>query len=304
MVLLAHQAEPFLDTLLADWFATLDSLQRDYEVLLVDDGSTDRTGELAESLKERYGRLLVFRHPTHQGEGAALRTGIVVARFPLLAYARLDPRYHPADLAKLLKEIDKVHIVSGYRAGRRPPLFWRLTGLLWRGLNRIVFGHAPSPLPGWLGWKNHAERFLVRALFGVRNQDVACPYRLIRREALVRIPLQSNGTFAHVEILAKANFLGLYLAEEVPLGEPDRPVPAEPLEKEEIRQLFTEGKRVFKQPDFSLTQPDENKRSASAAPSGEELREENKGQEPSSPPSTPPEVVNEGSANGAGERNG
>ena len=83
---------------------------------------------------------------------------------------------------------------------------------------RVVFSAAPSPLPGWLGGKGHAARLLARVLFGVRNRDVLCPYRLMRREIFARIPLQSDGPFVHVEVLAKANFLGCILAEDVPLG--------------------------------------------------------------------------------------
>jgi glycosyltransferase involved in cell wall biosynthesis len=307
VVLLAHNAGSFLDSLLASWFATLDGLQRDYEVMLVDDGSTDRTGERAEALKERYSRLQVFCHPTHQGEGAALRTAFAAARLPLLFYARFEPRYRPADLPLLLKEIDKVHLVSGYRAGRPLPLFWRAAGLLWRGFSRVVFGHAPSRLPGWLGWKVHAERLLARAFFGVRNQDVACPYRLLRREGLVRIFLQSNGLFAHVELLAKANFLGLYLAEEVPLGDRNRPVKAEPLSKEEVRQLFAEGTRVFKHPDFGPVRLVEEKAASPLASPEKGMEGEGEQAAAATTPSSPnplPDGAKGESARGASDGNG
>ena len=82
---------------------------------------------------------------------------------------------------------------------------------------RVVFSAAPDPLPGWLGTNGHAARLLARVLFGVRTRDVLCPYRLLRREIFARIPIQSRGPFAHVELLAKANFLGHMMGEELPI---------------------------------------------------------------------------------------
>ncbi len=150
---------------------------------------------------------------------------------------------------RLLAVIDPVHLVSGYRAGRPVPMFWRTVGLLTRILCRIVFGAAPAPLPGWLGVNGHAARLLARVLFAVRNRDVLCPYRLARREIFARIPLQSDGPFVHVEVLAKANFLGCVLAEDVPLGDAQRPVRAEPRDGPGDG-FIKECMHVFDRPDF------------------------------------------------------
>jgi glycosyltransferase involved in cell wall biosynthesis len=248
VVLLAHNNAAHLETVVADWVTFLNGLDRDYELLLVDDGSTDRTAELATALSEKFQRVRVLRHPAHKGEGASLRTAFAVARHPLVAYAPCDPLYQPADLKRLLQAMDPVHLISGYRAGRPVPRAWRMAGALLRGFSRWVLSHPLTPLPGWLGWKGHAGQWLVRVLFGVRNRDVLCPFRLLRKEILARIPLQSDGPFAHVEILAKSNFLGHILGEEIPLGDRNRPVPAEP--RGTIGQYFREGYRVFSHPDF------------------------------------------------------
>jgi glycosyltransferase involved in cell wall biosynthesis len=249
VVLLAHNDAAHLEKVVSDWLAYLDGLQREYEVILVDDGSTDGTGGRAAGLAERRGRLHVIRHPTHQGEGAALRSGLARARYPLVFYTLCDPRYRPNDLEKLLKHIDQVHLISGYRAGRPVPLFLRAAGLFWRVVCRVLLSYKPERLPGWLGWKGHAGRMLVRVLFGVRYHDVACPYRLFRRDILPRIPIQSHGSFAHVELLAKANALGHYLGEEVPLtsASPEA-TPGHP--GDSIGQLFAEGYRLLNHPDF------------------------------------------------------
>jgi glycosyltransferase involved in cell wall biosynthesis len=232
----------------ADWVTFLNGQERDYELLVVDDGSSDRTAELAESLHRRFQRVRVIRHRKHQGEGAALRTGLREAQLPLIAYAPCDPAYRPGDLKRLLQDIDSVHLLTGYRAGRPVPALWRITGAIWRMLWRLLLSHTLTPLPGWLGWRGHAGQWLVRILFGVRNRDVLCPVRLLRREILVRLPIQSDGPFAHIEILAKANFLGHLLGEDVPLGDRQRPLPVPA--RAPFRQYLREGYRVWSHPDF------------------------------------------------------
>src|SRR5271166_5825187 len=128
VVLLAHDDEPYLEAVLAEWSALLDGLNRDYEIVLVDDGSADRTGPLAEELAARWPRLRVLRHTEPRGPGAALRSGLALATRPLLFYTTADRQYQPADLKRLLAEIDKVHLVSGFRLWQPVP-----RGLRWLG---------------------------------------------------------------------------------------------------------------------------------------------------------------------------
>jgi hypothetical protein len=247
VVLLPSDAKAPPEAVVADWVTFLNGLDRDYELLVVPAGEGRDGGAAGGSLRG-FQRVRVLRPPGRRGEGAALRAALAEARFPLIAYAPCDPRYRPGDLKRLMQDIDQVHLVSGYRAGRAVPAFWRAVGAACRAASRVVFSHPLTPLPGWLGWKGHAGQWLVRALFGVRNRDVLCPFRLLRREILARIPIQSDGPFAHVEILAKANFLGHVLGEDVPLGDRQHPVPAEP--RAGFRQYLREGHRLLSHPDF------------------------------------------------------
>jgi glycosyltransferase involved in cell wall biosynthesis len=273
VVLLAHDDAPHLEAVVAGWVTYLNGLGRDYEVLLVDDGSSDGTAALLDVLASRHGRVQVWRHADPRGEGAALRTALAAARHPLLFYTPCKPEYRPADLQRLLTkrrspkeklEIDQAHILSGYRAGVPVPRFWRGVGLLWRVLCRVVFAYAPPRLPGWLGWRGHAGRLLARALFCVPYHDIACPFRLLRREIFARIPLQSDGPFVHVEILAKATFLGHVLSEELPLAV--RPAPWDARPGGGWRQVLAEGYRLFNRPDFGPPVPAEAPAPAEAGP--------------------------------------
>ena len=103
------------------------------------------------------------------------------------------------------------------------PLVLGIPGWVWRLFCRLVFGYAAAAVAGLAGLAGHAGRLLARILFGLRYHDVACPFRLIRRDIFARIPIQSDSPFVHVEILAKANFLACLMAEEVPLPLTPRP---------------------------------------------------------------------------------
>jgi hypothetical protein len=91
---------------------------------------------------------------------------------------------------------------------------------------------------------------------GVRYYDVACPFRLVRREIFTRIPLQSTGPFVHVELLAKANFLGHVMGEtEVPLPAGHHPPVGEPRPGGSWQQTWAEFRRVLTTPDFGPAAP-------------------------------------------------
>jgi glycosyltransferase involved in cell wall biosynthesis len=262
VVLLAYQAAAQVKNVLGGWIRFLDGLGREYELILVDDGSSDATVERARQVGERHPQLRIVALEQSRGEGVALRAALAEARHPLLFYTLCDPRYRPADLEHLLArrveafdgevskgqepEIDHVHILSGFRAGWPVPLPWRMIGWLWRAFFRVVFTYSPQPLPGWLGWRGHLGWLLVRIVFGLRTRDVLCPFRLVRRSIFTRIPIQSDGSFVHIEILAKANFLGCVLADEQSLE-----VPAGPTRNgKPDSTLWRDGWRVFRNPDF------------------------------------------------------
>jgi hypothetical protein len=104
-----------------------------------------------------------------------------------VCYTTCDHQYQPQDLDRLLKGIDEVDLLSGHR-----------TDSAGRDLRTA---------------RDRVYRWLVRVLFAVRLTDPSCLFLLARREIFPRIPIQSDGPFAHVEVLAKANFLGLVMNE-------------------------------------------------------------------------------------------
>src|SRR5262249_27245065 len=154
----------------------------DFDMVLVDDASTDRTASLAETLAARHSAVRFLRHEARRGFGACLRTGLQNSRHPLLVYSVCDNQYQPSDLKRCLKWIDKVDLVAGCRTVR---------------------GAMVS-----LSWPELWRRWLIRRAFGLHLRDIDCLFLVARRCIFGRISIQSDSLFAQVEILAKANFLG------------------------------------------------------------------------------------------------
>jgi glycosyltransferase involved in cell wall biosynthesis len=205
-----------LDPIVENWLRALRRLERPVELIIIDDASTDDTGTVADKLAARHPEVRVLRHDARRGFGACLRTGLAAARHPLVFYAACDYPYPPADIPKLLEVIDTLDLVSGCRTEPVPAWLRRL-GAAYRLLVRVVFGIAPEPRPGWRGWRAWRRGVRLRLLFGVRLWDPYSAFKLFRRSVLDRLPIQSDGDFVHAELMAKANFLGCYMA-EVPIG--------------------------------------------------------------------------------------
>jgi hypothetical protein len=213
VILPARNAGNDVDEVVGAWAKVLGSLEREYEIILVDDASNDDTRLRVESLLKTFPRVRLLQHPQRRGLGAALRSGIGAAQHPLLFYTTCDRRYHPDDLRRMLKEIDKLDVVAGYRVGGSIPVWIAWLGGIKRFLVRVFLGMGLERRDCWLGWTGYKRRWAARWLFGLRLRDPECAFCLFRREFFRRIPIHDDGDFALIEILAKANFLGCLMAE-------------------------------------------------------------------------------------------
>lgn len=232
------------DEVVAAWSRFLDSLKREHEILLV---SPIADSQLARVGPDSRSALRVVALDRDAGPGAALRAGLAVAQYPLLFYTIANKDFQPNDLQLLLDRIDKVELVTGYRVWRTRP-WW----LIWLDrvhclLMRVFLGMAREPRTAWIGWQGLGRRLLARWVFGVHVQDPECPFRLFRRAIFERMPLQCDGTFVHVEVLAKANFLGCWMSEVPVTWLPTVQALADPAE---ARRTRTEMVRLFRHPEF------------------------------------------------------
>ncbi len=160
----------------------------DYEVLIVDDASTDATGKIADELAACDPRVRVVHHAVNRKLGGSVRTGLAEATSDLVLYTDADMPFDLADLGKALRllRVYDADIVSAYRFDR--------TG---EGARRSAY--------------SHLYNLLVKSLFGLRIRDVNFAFKLIRREVLENLDLVSEGSFIDAELLAKAQRRGYYI---------------------------------------------------------------------------------------------
>lgn len=187
LVLPAFNEEAGLRQAIAEADDALAALCADYEVLVVDDGSRDRTHEVATDEATRRPHVRVLRHEVNRGYGAALRTGFESARFDLVAFTDADCQFHLEDLGRLLPLTADAPVVVGYRVDRQDP--WRRR-FLSRGYN-----------------------LLARTLLGTTVRDIDCALKVFRRDALAGILPESRGFFVNTEMLTRARQHGLKIAE-------------------------------------------------------------------------------------------
>ncbi len=193
----------------------------------------------------RLGRPIEFHVVVEQSLGAALRAGIELATQPLVLLIVPDFAYRPGDVRAILEAINEADMALGVRLGQTRTTFQSAASRIGRWISRVVFGIDTGEPKAWYGfpaWRTHWRR---RIRFGMRVQDPVCGLRLVRRELLERCPIQSDGSFALVEMIAKINFAGGLLV-EVPLGKPSDlptmlPYPA----------VSTDERNVFRNPTFA-----------------------------------------------------
>jgi glycosyltransferase involved in cell wall biosynthesis len=212
-----HNQAQIIQQSVQAWLQLLRQLGRPFEFILVDDSSTDQTGSLAQNLANQNPEVVLIQEPSASGFGAALRTALAKAQYPLFFYTSFDYPYAPSDLRKLLDRIDNVDLVCGYRSAQRLPTLARLAQALVNVIAFVLIGLKRDNHPGWLGWKTRVYHWFVRILLGVHVTDVDSAFKLFRREIFARIPLQSDGVLVHTEIIAKANFLNCWI-DEIPIG--------------------------------------------------------------------------------------
>ena len=160
----------------------------DYEVIVVNDGSTDGTAAALDQLVSTNANVRVVLHEQNRGYGAALRSGLKAASKEFIFYTDGDGQYDVGELPRLLASMTPaVDVVNGYKISRADSQYRRLLGALY----------------------NRAARWLFR----LPIRDVDCDFRLMRRVAVQSLSLQSNGGAICVELISKLHAAGSEFAE-------------------------------------------------------------------------------------------
>ena len=202
---------------------------RPFEVIVVDDGSSDRTGAIADELAGAHPTVRAIHHETNRGYGAALRSGFLAATQPLVFYTDSDNQFQVEEIDRLLARIDDADIVTGYRLRRQD--------------NRL------RKVAAW-GYRRFSH-----TVFGIWVRDVDCAFKLYRRTVFDKVIIQSDHYFVDTEVLAKAAFVGL-LIDEVGVTHLPRRAGQTKVHLSDVLRTLREAWHVFNHPTFpDLTPP-------------------------------------------------
>lgn len=172
-----------IPALVKESFLTLRRTASRYEVIVVDDHSSDGSVELLNKLQKRYKKLKVIFHQQNQGYGAALRSGFRASIYNLIFYTDGDGQYDVRELPIMLGLMTPdVNFINGIKLSRNDPTY------------RIVIGNIYS--------------FVTRWFFWLPIVDVDCDFRLIRKSLVRRLNLKSNSGSICIELVKKAQRSG------------------------------------------------------------------------------------------------
>jgi glycosyltransferase involved in cell wall biosynthesis len=187
IVLPAYNEQPNIEQAISEATGVAERLFGRHEIVVVDDGSTDRTAELARAVGERDPRVVVVSHGENRGYGEALRTGFRRSTLDFVFFTDADLQFDLDELEEFLQYAGTVDVVAGYRLNRQDPL----------GRRAMAYG-----------WN-----LLVRILFYVPVRDIDCAFKLFDRKALQDIDIESVGAMVNTELMVKLGRSGASVVE-------------------------------------------------------------------------------------------
>ena len=161
-----------------------------WEIIMVDDGSNDKTYLIAQELARKHDNLRAVTHSPNIGYGAALREGFANAKYNIVVFSDGDGQFDFSELYKFIEKIDDTDLVIGYRRKRKDHNIIKRLFLM-------------SLLKIW-----------DLVLFGIWYKDIDCGFKMFKKSALAQIgPLKAEGAMITTEILAKAKKKKLRIAQ-------------------------------------------------------------------------------------------
>lgn len=173
----AHNEEGNVERVVKGFCAELPKIADAYEVIVVDDGSRDRTGALADQMAAADSHVKVVHHQVNRGYGGAVISGIRAATMPYVLLSDGDGQFNPMDVELLAAKVPEYDVVVGRRIHRADPFVRRLNGKAWT--------------------------VLVRMMFGLRITDMDCGFKLFRRDLLENMDLHAHGAMITTELMAR-----------------------------------------------------------------------------------------------------
>lgn len=184
----AYNEEKNIEKAVLEAKKVLEKQTEKWEIIIVDDGSKDRTGDIARDLAEGDERIKVVTHSPNRGYGGALKSGFEKARYQWIAFTDADGQFDFSEITKFLAKAAEADLVLGFRLSRAD------------SSSRKLFT--------W-GWA-----MLAKLLLGLKVKDYSCGFKLVKKEVYQRIqPLVGEEKVTQIEMLVKAERLGYKIAE-------------------------------------------------------------------------------------------
>lgn len=194
LILPAHNEQDNIEIVVRDALATLPDYAPEFEILVVNDGSRDSTGELIDRLHQEDSRVIPIHHEVNRGYGGALTSGFTASTGDFVMFMDADRQFDIRDIRLLAPFVDLFDIVAGFRMERSDPIH--------RRINAEIFNLA------------------VRILFGVHMRDLDCAFKIFRGDQIRSLSLTTSGALINAEIQSKLRRQGASL---VQVGVPHHP---------------------------------------------------------------------------------
>ena len=179
--------EANLEVLITQALRIIPNLATKYELLIINDGSTDDSLQIAQKLSKKHKEVKVFTHQKNMGYGEVLKIGIKKSQYEWIFWTDSDLQFDLAELATFIQETGKNEAIIGYRK-KRVEGFGRL-------MNAGIF------------------KFYINLLFRLHVRDIDCAFKLFRADLLKKLKLSSGSAFTSAEILYRLKKKGIKFKE-------------------------------------------------------------------------------------------
>jgi glycosyltransferase involved in cell wall biosynthesis len=217
IVLPAYNEQATIERAVTEATVVAERLFAEHEIIVVNDGSSDGTGEIAEAIARSDPHVRVVRHARNRGYGEALRTGFLASRLDFVFFTDADLQFDVNEIERLLPYAGTVDVVAGYRLNRQDSFGRRLMAYAWN--------------------------LLMRVLFYVPVRDIDCAFKLFDRRVLAEIDIESVGAMVNTELMVK---LGRSGASVVEVGVHHRPRPAGEARGGSLKVIATAFREVLR----------------------------------------------------------
>jgi glycosyltransferase involved in cell wall biosynthesis len=175
----AYNEEANVENMVRQAQRILPEVSEKWEIIPVNDGSKDKTGEIIDRLAKEDSHVRPVHHEKNKGYGGAVISGYQAAKHDLVFFTDGDLQFDLREITLLIEKLDEGDLILGYRKNRRDPWLRKLNAFMWGSL--------------------------VKFLFGFQVRDVDCAFKMIKRKVVDKVELTAGGAMVSTELLARAH---------------------------------------------------------------------------------------------------